>query len=134
MRQRTSDSGTITGSAALALALGLSAAFATGPARGAETSPPSIITASSPAELQEKFCAADATTEHVLVLPAALFVDSEELICPVGPYKLYRILEHNDPDDFEYYLDPPFGTTGRLGCDGKGGRTMTYVAVNCRPE
>lgn len=94
----------------------------------------SIIQVTSPAALQEKFCAADPTSEHVLVLPAAMFVDSEELICPVGPYKLYRILEHNDPDDFEYYLDPPFGTTGRLGCDGKGGRTMKWVAVNCRPE
>ena len=73
------------------------------------------------------------TAEHVLVLPAALFVDSEELICPSGPYKLYRILEHNDPDDFEYYLDPPFGTTIRLGCDGKAGRNMKTVAVNCRP-
>ena len=94
----------------------------------------SIIEVSTPAELQDKFCAADATSEHVLVLPTSMFVDSEELICPVGPYKLYRILEHNDPDDFEYYLDPPFGTTGRLGCDGKGGRTMKFVAVNCRPE
>jgi hypothetical protein len=55
------------------------------------------------------------------------------LICPVGPFKLYRILEHNDPDDFEYYLDPPFATTGRLGCDGKGGRHMKFIAVNCRP-
>lgn len=94
----------------------------------------SIIEVSTPADLRDKFCAADPTREHVVVLPAAMFVDSEELICPVGPYKLYRILEHNDPDDFEYYLDPPFGTTGRLGCDGKGGRNMTFVAVNCRPE
>jgi len=94
----------------------------------------SIIQVTSPAALQEQFCAADPTREHVLVLPATMFVDSEELICPAGPYKLYRILEHNDPDDFEYYLDPPFGTTGRLGCDGKGGRTMKWVAVNCRPE
>ena len=114
---------------AMLVACGLAASAAL-----ADTARPSIITASSPAELQEKFCAADATTEHVLVLPAEMFVDSEELICPVGPYKLYRILEHNDPDDFEYYLDPPFGTTGRLGCDGKGGRTMKWVAVNCRPE
>ncbi len=113
---------------ALSLALGCFAA----PALAAD--PPSIVVVSSPAELQERFCAADATQEHVFVLPATMFVDSEEMICPVGPYKLYRILEHNDPDDFEYYLDPPFGTTGRLGCDGKGGRSMTWVAVNCRPE
>jgi hypothetical protein len=30
------------------------------------------------------------------------------------------------------YLDPPFGTTSRLGCDGKAGRHMNAVAVNCR--
>jgi hypothetical protein len=94
----------------------------------------SIIEVSTPAELREKFCNADPTVEHVVVLPTEMFVDSEELICPVGPFKLYRILEHNDPEDFEYYLDPPFGTTGRLGCDGKGGRHMKFVAVNCRPE
>jgi hypothetical protein len=94
----------------------------------------SIVEAYTPADLKAKFCAADPTREHVFVLPTAMFVDSEELVCPVGPYKLYRILEHNDPDDFEYYLDPPFGATGRLGCDGKGGRTMKFVAVNCRPE
>jgi hypothetical protein len=93
---------------------------------------PSIIIVADQAELAEKFCKADVTAEHVMVLPTALFVDSEELICPSGPYKLYRIIEHNDPDDFEYYLDPPFGATQRLACDGKGGRTMTVVAVNCR--
>jgi hypothetical protein len=67
-----------------------------------------------------------------MVLPASMFVDSDELICPSGPNKLYRILEHNDPDDFEYYVDPPFGDTSRLACDGKAGRLMTTIAVNCR--
>ncbi len=118
-------------SATAAVALGLGCCLA---APALALDPPSVVVVSTPAELQEKFCAADATKEHVFVLPAAMFVDSEEMICPAGPYKLYRILEHNDPDDFEYYLDPPFGTTGRLGCDGKGGKTMTWVAVNCRPE
>lgn len=93
----------------------------------------SILRVASATELQQTFCAADPTVEHILVLPASLFVDSEELVCPVGPYKLYRIIEHDDPDDFEYYLDPPFGTAGRLGCDGKAGRSMTIIAVNCRP-
>ena len=114
--------------------LAMLVACAVGGPAAAATDGVSIIEVKSPAELQEKFCAADPTSEHVVVLPAAMFVDSAELICSVGPYKLYRILEHNDPDDFEYYLDPPFGTTGRLGCDGKGGRNMTWVAVNCRPE
>lgn len=134
MRQRTFLLATHVLAAALLVSTALIPDGPAATAAGADPAQPSIITASSPAELQEKFCAADPTSEHVLVLPAAMFVDSEELICPVGPYKLYRILEHNDPDDFEYYLDPPFGTTGRLGCDGKGGRTMKFVAVNCRPE
>ena len=105
---------------------------AAGPARAAEAEV-SILRVASATELQQTFCAADPTVEHILVLPASLFVDSEELVCPVGPYKLYRIIEHDDPDDFEYYLDPPFGTAGRLGCDGKAGRSMTVIAVNCRP-
>ncbi|WP_454918103.1 hypothetical protein [Xanthobacter sediminis] len=93
----------------------------------------SIIEIESPAALQQAFCAADPGMEHIVVLPAALFVDAKELICSTGPYKLYRIQENKDPDDFEYYIDPPFGTRGRLACDGKAGRAMGVIAVNCRP-
>ena len=92
-----------------------------------------IIQAKDHDDLNAKWCAADPTVEHIFVLPADLFVDSQELICDSGPYKLYRIIEHDDPDDFEYYLDPPFGKEDRLGCDGKAGRTMKTIAVNCRP-
>jgi hypothetical protein len=92
-----------------------------------------IIEARDTAELARKWCAANPQLEHVLVLPAALFVDSEQLICDGNPYKLYRLIEHDDPDDFEYFLDPPFTNTIRLGCDGKAGRTMKTVALNCRP-
>jgi hypothetical protein len=92
-----------------------------------------IIQAKDHAELKEKWCTADPNVEHVLVLPAWLFVDSEQLICDGAPYKLYRIIENDDPDDYEYFLDPPFGHTTRLGCDGKAGRTMQTVALNCRP-
>src|SRR5260370_471400 len=74
-----------------------------------------IIQAGSPAELQKKWCASDPQVEHILVLPASLFVDSEQLICEGGPYKLYRIIAHSVPDDFESFLDPPFGSTTRLG-------------------
>ena len=84
-------------------------------------------------ELTAKFCVADPDMEHIFVLPADLFVDSEQVICDSGPYKLYRIIEH-DTDDFEYFLDPPvYGKANRLGCDGKAGKTMKIVAVNCRP-
>jgi len=93
----------------------------------------SIIEVDTPAALQQAFCAADAGTEHIVVLPAALFVDAAELVCPAGPYKLYRIRESKDPDDFEYYIDPPFGAKGRLACDGKAGGSMRVVAVNCKP-
>jgi len=93
-----------------------------------------IIQVKDQDELAEKFCAADPNIEHVLVLPAALFVDSQQVICTSGPYKLYRIIEHDDTDDYEYFLDPPFYAKGnRLGCDGKAGKTMQTIAVNCRP-
>ena len=93
-----------------------------------------IIQAKDQAELAEKFCAANPNMEHILVLPASLFVDSQQVICTSGPYKLYRIIEHDDTDDYEYFLDPPFYAKGnRLGCDGKAGKTMQTVAVNCRP-
>lgn len=84
-------------------------------------------------QLGEKFCTAGQTRDLIMVLPASLFVDARELICPHGPYKMYRIIEHNDPDDFEYYVDPPFGAHQGLGCDGKAGRAMEVLAVNCRP-
>jgi len=94
----------------------------------------SIIEVRDREELGRQFCLADTRSEHILVLPAALFVDSEELVCPVGPYRLYRIVVHAEPDDLVYFIDPPFGATGRLACHGKAGRTMKIVAVNCRPE
>src|SRR5262245_35712935 len=72
-----------------------------------EASWPPIIQAKNRAELIEKFCAADSNLETIVVLPAALFVDAEQMICPSGPYKLYRIIEATDTDDFEYFLDPP---------------------------
>jgi len=93
-----------------------------------------IIQAKDREELNEKFCAANPDLEHIFVLPASLFVDSDQVICDNGPYKLYRIIEHDDTDDFEYFLDPPiYGKANRLGCDGKAGKTMQTIAVNCRP-
>lgn len=103
-------------------------------ARAAVAQPASIIEVTSHAELQQKFCTADPAVEHVLVLPASLFVDARQVICDSGPYKLYRIVDLQDTDDFSYSLDPPFYNRGaRLGCDGKGGRDMRIVALNCRP-
>jgi hypothetical protein len=103
------------------------------PASVPETPDSLIIQVKDHAGLTTKWCAANPNVEHILVLPASLFVDSEQLICDGGPYKLYRLIEHDDPDDFEYFLDPPFGNKTRLGCDGKAGRTMQTIAINCRP-
>jgi hypothetical protein len=93
-----------------------------------------VIQVKDRAELHDKFCAANPNIEHVLIAPASLFVDSQQMICSGGPYKLYRIVEATDTDDFEYYLDPPIYAKGnRLGCDGKAGLAMQSVALNCRP-
>jgi hypothetical protein len=93
-----------------------------------------IIQAKDHADLSEKFCAANPNIDHIFVMPASLFVDSQQVICDSGPYKLYRIVEHDDTDDYEYFLDPPiYGQTNRLGCDGKAGKAMQTIAVNCRP-
>jgi len=92
-----------------------------------------IIQVKDSAELKDKWCSANPNVEHIFVMPASLFVDSEQLICDGGPYKLYRLVEHDDPDDYEYFLDPPFANKTRLGCDGKAGRSMQTVAINCRP-
>lgn len=93
----------------------------------------SIIEIKTHDELNKAWCAADPTIEHVIVLPASLFVDSEQLVCDGSIYKLYRVIENDDPEDFEYFLDPPFGHKTRLGCDGKAGRSMQTIAINCRP-
>lgn len=93
-----------------------------------------IIQAKDPAELAQKFCVADRNAELVVVLPASMFVDSQELNCDNGIYKLYRIAKADDPDDFVYFLDPPLHSkTIALGCDGKAGKSMRTVAMNCRP-
>jgi len=100
----------------------------------AAAQPAAIIEGSSHAELQKKFCAANPNIEHVLIAPATLFVDAQQIICDNGPYKAYRIVNAQDTDDFDYFLDPPFYAHGkRLGCDGKAGRSMRTVALNCRP-
>ena len=105
------------------------------PASAPESSwPPIVIQVKDRAELVEKFCAADSNLETIVVLPASLFVDAEQMLCESGPYKLYRIIEATDTDDFEYFLDPPiYGKANRLGCDGKAGKTQKIVAINCRP-
>ena len=104
------------------------------PAPAAEGPDSLIIQAKDHADLSVKFCAANPNIEHVIVLPASLFVDSQQVICDNGPYKLYRIIEHDDTDDYEYFLDPPiYGKENRLGCDGKAGLNMQTIAVNCRP-
>jgi hypothetical protein len=117
---------------AIAVLAGTGSAFSE-PGPRAEAPRAQIMQANDFDELKEKWCTADPNVEHVFVLPASLFVDSEQLICDGGPYKLYRVIEHDDPDDYEYYLDPPFSNKTRLGCDGKAGRTMKTVAINCRP-
>jgi hypothetical protein len=96
--------------------------------------PPIVIQVKDRAELVDKFCAADSNIETIVGLPASLFVDAEQMLCESGPYKLYRIIEATDTDDFEYFLDPPiYGKANRLGCDGKAGKTQKIVAINCRP-
>ncbi|HKQ54559.1 MAG TPA: hypothetical protein VJT12_01600 [Methyloceanibacter sp.] len=117
-----------------AVLAGAGLAFAGAEQAGSEGADALIIQAKDHAELSKKFCAANPNIEHIVVLPASLFVDAEQVICDNGPYKLYRIVEPTDTDDFEYFLDPPFYARGnRLGCDGKAGRSMQTVAVNCRP-
>ena len=100
----------------------------------AETAWPDVVQAKSFDELQQKWCAAKKDVGHIFVLPSSLFVDSRELVCDTGTYKLYRVVSVDDPDDLEYYIDPPFGKENRLGCDGKAGLKTQVVAVNCRPE
>ena len=95
---------------------------------------PDVIQAKDHDELNQKWCAAKRDVDHIFVLPASLFVDSRELVCKSGTYKLYRVVSVDDPDDYEYYLDPPFGKENRLGCDGKAGLKTKVVAINCRPE
>ncbi len=118
-----------------AMLAGAAQVVAEEPSSAPETSwPPIIIQAKDRAELIDKFCAADSNLETIVVLPAALFVDAEQMLCDSGPYKLYRIIEATDTDDFEYFLDPPiYGKANRLGCDGKAGKTQKIVAINCRP-
>ena len=55
-----------------------------------------IIQAKDHAELTKKFARQIRTSSIYSCCPPRLFVDSEQLICDGGPYKLYRIIEHDD--------------------------------------
>lgn len=106
----------------------------TGLAVSQPSTPAVILQVKDTAELSQKFCAANPNIETIVVMPASLFVDSNLLTCDSGPYKLYRIAKDDDPDDFIYFLDPPLHAKGiTLGCDGKAGKNMQTVAINCRP-
>jgi hypothetical protein len=100
----------------------------------AQAAGPDIVQVENFSELSQKLCAANSDADHIFILPASLFVDSREVVCDTGLYRLYRVVAADDPDDFEYYVDPPFGEKNRLGCDGKAGLKMEVIAVNCRPE
>lgn len=99
-----------------------------------ETAWPDVTQARTFDELSQKWCTAKRDVDHIFVLPASLFVDSRELVCESETYKLYRVVSAGDPEDYEYYLDPPYGKENRLGCDGKAGLKTKVVAINCRPE
>jgi len=105
-------------------------AFAAGSPTLAET----VVTrVNDHAELNQKWCEASPEQHYIFIMPASLFVDSEELFCNGVPYKLYRVIDPYDSYDFEYNIDPPFGKTGVLGCGSTAGRQMDLVAVNCGP-
>ena len=95
-------------SVAIAAVLAVAGPAFSEPASVAEGPDALIIQANTSAELKEKWCAANPNVEHIFVLPASLFVDSEQLICDGGPYKLYRLIENVDPDVYEYFLDPRY--------------------------
>ena len=97
-------------------------------------SDPVIAKVDDHAQLNKVVCAAKNLANYIIILPASLFVDSRELLCATGTYKIYRIIPVDDPDDFDYFIDPPYGSEKRLACDGRAGRTMDVIAVNCRVE
>ena len=110
----------------LAVAALLAAVLAT--ATSAFSAPAvSIIQAKDHAELKEKWCTADPNVEHVLVLPASLFVDSEQLICDSGPYKLYRVIESDDPMTTSI-------SSIRRSATRRGSAAMGRPDAPCRPS
>ena len=86
-----------------------------------------IIQANDHAELKKKWCTADPNVEHVLVLPASLFVDSEQLICDSGPYKLYRVIESDDPMTTSI-------SSIRRSATRRGSAAMGRPDAPCRPS
>jgi len=92
-----------------------------------------VTRVSDHAELNQKWCEASPAHNYIFIMPASLFVDSQELFCNGVPYKLYRVIHPYDSYDFEYTIEPPFGKTGVLGCGSTASRRMDLVAVNCGP-
>ena len=111
----------------VAIVAGLASAGPAFSEQAPATSDASIIQAKDHAELNEKWCAADPSVEHVIVLPASLFVDSQQLVCNGSIYKLYRVIENDDPDAF-YEVRPPFLPVTLLG-----GGWQTAAAMTLRP-
>lgn len=86
------------------------------------------------AELSKKFCAASPSSEHIFVLPGAIFSKNKEITCDGGVSKLRMAEPGDDPGHVVFNVDPPHGSKEGLDCDGKADVGMAIVAINCFPK
>lgn len=97
------------------------------------TSPQLIVEANNYDELSDKFCAANHSAEHILVLPAAIYDSHKTIECESGTFGLRVAEPKEDPGHKIYNIDPPHGAASALDCDGKADIGMAIIALNCYP-
>jgi len=71
------------------------------------------------AELNQKWCESSPERNYIFILPASLFVDSQQLFCNGVPYNLYRVIDPYESYDLNTLLSH---RSGRRACSAAAAR------------
>ncbi|MEM6762991.1 MAG: hypothetical protein AAF615_08940 [Pseudomonadota bacterium] len=92
-----------------------------------------VTQAGSFGDFEAAFCTTDMTSEHVFVVPSAVFSEHSAVNCSTGEFGLRTSEVADDPGHAVYNIDPPSGVQNAFDCDAKADVGMTVVALNCLP-
>lgn len=85
------------------------------------------------AEFEKRFCGASREGEHIFVVPAAIFTETQSVNCEDGTSTLRMTQPADDPGHTVFNIDPPHGIEAAFDCDGKADTGMEMIALNCIP-
>ncbi len=94
---------------------------------------PLVVQADNFETFSGHFCSAGHDSEHIFILPAAVFSENSKIECDGGVYGLRMSEPADDPGHTVFNIDPPHDSKTALDCDGKADTGMEIISVNCIP-